>query len=155
MSNCFNFDLCDEFTVHIYDFDSSARDSAGFEPVEPSDIYSKVLKSIKESRFYTNDPKRACLKILGKIFTWSNTWCLPRDLIHVWFHVHYNWSIIVTVRYTWIYTVHKTSLTLTLCENNEKRLTQSIGTLYLRPDMWQIWTNGFTLYQNGMEEKIS
>ena len=65
MSNCFNFDLCDEFNVHIYDFDASA----GFEPMEPSDIYSKVLKSIKESRFYTNDPKRACLKILGKIFT--------------------------------------------------------------------------------------
>ena len=66
MSNCFNFDLCDEFTVHIYDIDASA---AGFEPIEPSDIYAKVLKSIKESRFYTNDPKMACLKILGEIFT--------------------------------------------------------------------------------------
>ena len=66
MSNCFNFDLCDEFTVHIYDFDSST--AAEFEPVEPSDIYAKVLKSIKESRFYTSDPKRACVKILGKVF---------------------------------------------------------------------------------------
>ena len=66
MSNCFNFDLCDEFNVHIYDFDAPASD---FEQIEPSDIYAKVLKSIKESRFYTNDPKRACLKILGKIFT--------------------------------------------------------------------------------------
>ena len=65
MSNCFNFDLCDEFNVHIYDFDAPA---SGFEQIEPSDIYAKVLKSIKESRFYTNDPKRACLKILGKDF---------------------------------------------------------------------------------------
>ena len=62
MSNCFNFDLCDEFTVHIYDIEASP---AEFEPLEPSDIYAKVLKSIRESRFYTTDPKQACLKILG------------------------------------------------------------------------------------------
>lgn len=55
METCFDYNKCKNgLTVYVY-------------PVEDniSPLYQKILNVITESRYYTNDPSRACLFVLG------------------------------------------------------------------------------------------
>ena len=55
METCFDYSLCSNgFKVYVYPMEEKMSHS-----------YSKILKSIQESRFYTTDPKNACLYVLA------------------------------------------------------------------------------------------
>lgn len=55
METCFDFSLCKNgFQVYVYPLEEKVSHS-----------YNKILTSIQESRFYTSDPKEACLFILS------------------------------------------------------------------------------------------
>ncbi|XP_023687908.2 exostosin-1c [Paramormyrops kingsleyae] len=59
METCFDFARChgrDGFRVYVYPSERSER---------VSESYRKILTSITESRYYTGDPREACLFVLG------------------------------------------------------------------------------------------
>ncbi|XP_055362045.1 exostosin-1 isoform X3 [Betta splendens] len=57
METCFDFARCQSgFRVYVY---------PPLRGDQVSDTYHKILSSVKESRFYTSDPSRACLFILA------------------------------------------------------------------------------------------
>ena len=57
METCFDFSKChDSFKVFVYPPE---------ENIEPSLSYQKLLKVLRESRYYTSDPTRACLLVLS------------------------------------------------------------------------------------------
>ncbi|XP_022901231.1 exostosin-1 [Onthophagus taurus] len=57
METCFDFSRCkNDFKVFVYPSEDN---------LEPSQSYQKLLKVLKESRYYTSDPKTACLFILS------------------------------------------------------------------------------------------
>jgi Exostosin family len=58
MSNCFNVSMCrNGFRVHIHPEDTSAG------PV--SSKYSEILRALRASRYYTDDPEQACVFVLA------------------------------------------------------------------------------------------
>lgn len=65
METCFDFTRCyDEFLVYVYPQDDEP--SAGMAAPPPISLnYQKILAAITESRYYTNDPSRACLFVLA------------------------------------------------------------------------------------------
>ncbi|KAJ8322069.1 hypothetical protein KUTeg_000540 [Tegillarca granosa] len=54
METCFDYTKCKKFKVYLYPFEERVSNS-----------YSKILTSIQDSRFYTTDPKEACIFILS------------------------------------------------------------------------------------------
>ena len=58
MDSCFNLTKCQnkQFRVYVYPFD---------EHVPPSESYSKILNTLKESNYYTSNPEEACLFVLS------------------------------------------------------------------------------------------
>ncbi|XP_070533963.1 exostosin-1-like [Ptychodera flava] len=53
METCFDFSLCkNEFKVYVYPTQDGEK---------VSEAYQKILSSIRESRYYTSDPKKACI----------------------------------------------------------------------------------------------
>ncbi|KAK5639015.1 hypothetical protein RI129_011507 [Pyrocoelia pectoralis] len=57
METCFDFSRCHkDFRVYIYPPDDS---------LVPSHSYQKLLSVLEESRYYTNDPTKACLFVLS------------------------------------------------------------------------------------------
>ncbi|XP_047006622.1 exostosin-1c [Ictalurus punctatus] len=59
METCFDFNRCrgrDGFRVYIYPPEKADR---------VSESYRKILASVAESRYYTSDPREACLFVLG------------------------------------------------------------------------------------------
>lgn len=65
MSNCFNASLCRHgFLVHVHPapvFNNVT--SSGVPPV--SGKYAEILRAVRMSRYYTDDPSRACLFVLA------------------------------------------------------------------------------------------
>lgn len=63
MENCFDFTKCyEEFLVYVYP--PEPVNSLGAAP--PVSLnYQKIISAITESRYYTSDPNRACLFVLG------------------------------------------------------------------------------------------
>lgn len=63
METCFDFTRCyDEFLVYVYP--PEPLNSLGAAP--PISLnYQKIVAAIEESRYYTSDPDRACLFVLG------------------------------------------------------------------------------------------
>lgn len=63
MENCFDFTKCyDDFLVYVYP--PEPLNSLGAAP--PSSLnYQKIISAISESRYYTTDPEKACLFVLG------------------------------------------------------------------------------------------
>lgn len=58
MSNCFNASLCRHgFLVHVHPNDASVG--------SVSSKYGEILRALKSSRYYTDDPERACLFVLA------------------------------------------------------------------------------------------
>lgn len=63
METCFDFNKCtDEFLVYVYPFEPV--NSLGSSPPVSSN-YQKIVTAIIESRYYTPDPEKACLFVLG------------------------------------------------------------------------------------------
>uniref|UniRef100_A0A1A9WHY3 Exostosin GT47 domain-containing protein n=1 Tax=Glossina brevipalpis TaxID=37001 RepID=A0A1A9WHY3_9MUSC len=63
MDTCFDFTKCYyEFLVYVYP--PEPLNSLGAAPPISSN-YQKIITAIQESRYYTTDPKRACLFVLG------------------------------------------------------------------------------------------
>ncbi|XP_037897591.1 uncharacterized protein LOC119642516 isoform X4 [Glossina fuscipes] len=63
MDNCFDFSKCyDEFLVYVYP--PEPLNSLGASPPISSN-YQKIITAIQESRYYTTDPRRACIFVLG------------------------------------------------------------------------------------------
>ena len=57
METCFDFTRCDkELKVYVYPSD---------ENIPISSSYNKILQVIRESKFYTSDPSRACVFVLS------------------------------------------------------------------------------------------
>ena len=58
MDSCFNLTRCQgkPFRVYVYPLD---------EHVPPSESYSKILNTLKDSNYYTSDPAEACLFVLA------------------------------------------------------------------------------------------
>ena len=58
LDSCFNLTKCQnkQFRVYVYPFD---------EHVPPSESYSKILNTLKESNYYTSNPEEACLFVLS------------------------------------------------------------------------------------------
>uniref|UniRef100_A0A0R3RPY1 Exostosin-2 n=1 Tax=Elaeophora elaphi TaxID=1147741 RepID=A0A0R3RPY1_9BILA len=59
MSRCFDLSRClthDEFRVYVYPLDNGSSMSI---------VYSNILKVIRESIYYTDDPQKACLFVLS------------------------------------------------------------------------------------------
>ncbi|EFO19790.2 exostosin-1 [Loa loa] len=59
MSQCFDLSRClahDAFRVYVYPSDNSSAMSI---------VYNNILKVIRESMYYTDDPQKACLFVLG------------------------------------------------------------------------------------------
>jgi glucuronyl/N-acetylglucosaminyl transferase EXT1 len=54
MENCFDFDKCNSFKVYVYPFDNGERVSAN---------YAKIIRVIKKSVYFTDNPREACLFI--------------------------------------------------------------------------------------------
>lgn len=63
MENCFDFTKCyEDFLVYVYP--PEPVNSLGASP--PISLnYQKILSAITESRYYTSDPTKACLFVLG------------------------------------------------------------------------------------------
>lgn len=63
MDNCFDYQRCfDNFLVYVYPLEPI--NSLGTQPpISPN--YQKILTTIIESRYYTTDPLKACLFVLG------------------------------------------------------------------------------------------
>lgn len=65
METCFDFTKCYEnFLVYIYPQEYGMQNSLGATP-PISQNYQKILSAIQESRYYTQDPEKACLFVLG------------------------------------------------------------------------------------------
>lgn len=63
METCFDFSKCiDEYLVYVYPFEPV--NSLGSSPPVSSN-YQKIVTAIIESRYYTTDPEKACLFVLG------------------------------------------------------------------------------------------
>ncbi|XP_055855972.1 exostosin-1 [Episyrphus balteatus] len=63
METCFDYTRCfDEFLVYVYP--PEPLNSLGAAPPISSN-YQKILTAVRESRYYTADPEKACLFILG------------------------------------------------------------------------------------------
>uniref|UniRef100_W5NN83 Exostosin GT47 domain-containing protein n=2 Tax=Lepisosteus oculatus TaxID=7918 RepID=W5NN83_LEPOC len=57
METCFDFSLCQSgFKVYVYPLQKGEK---------ISESYQKILMAIEESRFYTTDPRQACLFVLS------------------------------------------------------------------------------------------
>ena len=58
MEKCFDFKRCSgrPFKVYIYPEDDN---------VPPSSSYSKIISAIRDSRFFTEDPEKACVFVLS------------------------------------------------------------------------------------------
>lgn len=64
METCFDYTRCyDEFLVYVYPLDEDSANLAAAPPISLN--YQKILSAITESRYYTNDPARACLFVLA------------------------------------------------------------------------------------------
>ncbi|XP_055376073.1 exostosin-1 isoform X2 [Condylostylus longicornis] len=62
METCFDYTKClDQFLIYIYP--PEPINSFGLPPV--SQNYQKILTAIRESRYYTSNPEKACLFVLG------------------------------------------------------------------------------------------
>lgn len=63
METCFDYSRCySEFLVYVYP--PEPRNSLGATP--PNSVnYQKLITAIRESRYYTSNPERACLFVLG------------------------------------------------------------------------------------------
>jgi len=58
MSNCFNASMCRHgFLVHVHPNDASV--------VPVSSKYGEILRALRASRYYTDDPEQACLFVLA------------------------------------------------------------------------------------------
>lgn len=68
MDTCFDYTKCYEahrqLLVYVYPADTLAN-AVGSAPPPISLNYQKILSAITESRYYTADPERACLFVLG------------------------------------------------------------------------------------------
>lgn len=63
METCFNFSKCyNEFLIYVYPLEPLNSLGAA-PPISPN--YQKIITAIQESRYYTPDPERACLFVLG------------------------------------------------------------------------------------------
>lgn len=63
MESCFDFTKCyDDFLVYVYP--PEPLNSLGAAPPY-SQSYQKIISAITESRYYTPDPEKACLFVLG------------------------------------------------------------------------------------------
>lgn len=63
METCFDYKRCyDEFLVYVYP--PEPVNSLGSSP-PTSQNYQKIISAITESRYYTTDPEKACLFVLG------------------------------------------------------------------------------------------
>lgn len=63
METCFDYSKCNEqFLVYVYPADSTSA-LGNTPPISLN--YQKILSAITESRYYTADPERACLFVLG------------------------------------------------------------------------------------------
>lgn len=63
MENCFDFTKCyEDFLVYVYP--PEPLNSLGAAPPHSLN-YQKILSAIMESRYYTSDPTKACLFVLG------------------------------------------------------------------------------------------
>lgn len=63
METCFDYTKCfDQFLVYVYPLEP--LNSLGAAPPISSN-YQKILTAIRESRYYTADPSKACLFVLG------------------------------------------------------------------------------------------
>lgn len=63
METCFDYTKCfDQFLVYVYPLEP--LNSLGAAPPISSN-YQKILTAIRESRYYTSDPDKACLYVLG------------------------------------------------------------------------------------------
>lgn len=58
MSRCFNYSLCLRRPLKVYVYPTDAD-------VIISPVYEKILRAIRDSSYYTDDPKEACLFILS------------------------------------------------------------------------------------------
>ena len=63
METCFDFTKCyNSFLVYVYPLEPLNSLGAS-PPISPN--YQKILSAIQESRYYTADPEKACLFVLG------------------------------------------------------------------------------------------
>ncbi|XP_068180479.1 exostosin-1a-like [Antennarius striatus] len=58
MDSCFDFSLCEKRSFKVYVYPRHRGEKI-------SDTYQNILSTIEESRFYTPDPGKACLFVLG------------------------------------------------------------------------------------------
>lgn len=63
METCFDFSRCQkDFRVYVYP-EEPLNSLGSTPPLSPN--YRKIIAAIKESRYYTPEPDRACLFVLG------------------------------------------------------------------------------------------
>ncbi|XP_046809443.1 exostosin-1 [Lucilia cuprina] len=63
METCFDFSKCyNEFLIYVYP-PEPLNSLGAAPPISPN--YQKIITAIQESRYYTPDPERACLFVLG------------------------------------------------------------------------------------------
>lgn len=63
METCFDFSKCyNEFLIYVYP-PEPLNSLGAAPPISPN--YQKIITAIQESRYYTPDPDRACLFVLG------------------------------------------------------------------------------------------
>ncbi|XP_062889751.1 exostosin-1-like [Mobula hypostoma] len=58
METCFDLSLCEKRGFRVYIYPQSKTDKV-------SESYQKILSSIQESRYYTPEPRQACLFVMG------------------------------------------------------------------------------------------
>uniref|UniRef100_A0A182FLZ2 Exostosin GT47 domain-containing protein n=3 Tax=Anopheles albimanus TaxID=7167 RepID=A0A182FLZ2_ANOAL len=64
METCFDFSKCGDKNFLVYVYPPEPLNSLGAPP-PISQNYQKIISAIQESRYYTTDPERACLFVLG------------------------------------------------------------------------------------------
>lgn len=63
METCFDFSKCyKEYLIYVYP-PEPLNSLGAAPPISPN--YQKIITAIQESRYYTSDPERACLFVLG------------------------------------------------------------------------------------------
>ncbi|XP_055598261.1 exostosin-1-like isoform X2 [Uranotaenia lowii] len=64
MESCFDFSRCSDQNFLVYVYPPEPLNSLGAPPpISPN--YQKIITAIQESRYYTTDPEKACLFVLG------------------------------------------------------------------------------------------
>ena len=65
MATCFNVTRCiDSFKIYVYPFEEERRGGRGVKPAVSSN-HKKMMRVLRDSPYYTNDPNTACLLVLN------------------------------------------------------------------------------------------